>query len=297
MTLTVLYIAGFGHSGSTMLGDVLGSLDGVFHAGEVFRLSQSLAADRLCDCGHPFWDCEIWGPALASMVSEGSSEGSLLDGSWRYSSSARLALFRSLASSTGDALVVDGSKRPEFGLLLADTPGVRLQVLHLVRDGRANVLSRVRRGRNRKLKDAGPLRVNATILSDARKWTVVNASARDLESTAAGYVSIRYEDFAFAPDRGLQFLRGHLDLPPSDRPLATGIEIGQKHTAYGNRDHRNLDRLEIKLDERWVTEMSPIHHSLVTAIQMRSLHRYGYPLGRSMPADLGTRLEAPSATS
>ena len=57
----VLYIAGWGRSGSTILDNVLGQVDGFFSAGELmFLWRRGLIEGRLCGCGRPLRDCDVW---------------------------------------------------------------------------------------------------------------------------------------------------------------------------------------------------------------------------------------------
>jgi hypothetical protein len=56
--LKVLYVTGFGRSGTTILDNILGQLDGVFAAGELHYIwDRSLEQNRLCACGEAFADC------------------------------------------------------------------------------------------------------------------------------------------------------------------------------------------------------------------------------------------------
>src|SRR5450755_1085488 len=65
MSTVVLYIAGTGRSGSTVLANILGEVDGVFAAGEVRYLWQrGLKEGRLCGCGLPVRECPVWRKAL-----------------------------------------------------------------------------------------------------------------------------------------------------------------------------------------------------------------------------------------
>lgn len=54
----VLFIAGTGRSGSTLLGNALGTLPGCWHAGEAsFLLGQFDAGNRICGCGRTIEQC------------------------------------------------------------------------------------------------------------------------------------------------------------------------------------------------------------------------------------------------
>src|SRR5205085_9377274 len=57
----VLLIAGSGRSGSTLLANLLGSVPGVFSAGEMrYLFDRGLRDNRLCGCGVPFRECPVW---------------------------------------------------------------------------------------------------------------------------------------------------------------------------------------------------------------------------------------------
>lgn len=45
-------------------------------------------------------------------------------------------LYRAIRRVTGARVVVDSSKNASYARILADTPGIRLRILHLVRDSR-----------------------------------------------------------------------------------------------------------------------------------------------------------------
>lgn len=68
---TVIYIAGYGRSGSTLLERVLAAHPGIEGLGEVEHLCR---ADDLhavnCGCGEPIDSCELWGPVVEALASE-----------------------------------------------------------------------------------------------------------------------------------------------------------------------------------------------------------------------------------
>jgi hypothetical protein len=61
----VLYIAGSGRSGSTILDNTLGQIDGFFSVGELrYIWERGLIEDRLCGCGERVHQCPFWAAAL-----------------------------------------------------------------------------------------------------------------------------------------------------------------------------------------------------------------------------------------
>lgn len=61
MKIPVLYIGGWGRSGSTLLGNVLGSIDGFQHIGEITYIwEHGWKYNHLCGCGTHFQECNFW---------------------------------------------------------------------------------------------------------------------------------------------------------------------------------------------------------------------------------------------
>ena len=61
----VLYIMGWGRSGSTIMDNLLGGIDGFFSVGELGYLwERGLVEGRRCGCGRLLRDCEVWSEVL-----------------------------------------------------------------------------------------------------------------------------------------------------------------------------------------------------------------------------------------
>lgn len=57
----LLYLAGIGRSGSTLLERLLGEVPGVCSLGEVTHLwRRGVLRNERCGCGTPFLDCPFW---------------------------------------------------------------------------------------------------------------------------------------------------------------------------------------------------------------------------------------------
>ena len=176
MSTAVIYIAGTGRSGSTVLANILGEVEGLFAAGEVRYLWQrGLKEGRLCGCGLPVRECPVWSRVLAEAgqlddpervdgivamlqrtgrirnlpaVLAGSVVSRLDPAEAHALAPARAALgdlYAAIASVTGCRVIVDSSKLPAYANVLAATPGIDLRVVHLVRDPRGAAYSAARR--------------------------------------------------------------------------------------------------------------------------------------------------------
>ena len=70
--VSVLYIAGIGRSGSTLLCRTLGTVDGFLATGELMRIiSRGVQTGDLCSCGDPVRQCELWGPIITHLEQSG----------------------------------------------------------------------------------------------------------------------------------------------------------------------------------------------------------------------------------
>lgn len=83
----VVYLAGFGRSGSTILERVLGAVPGWTNVGELVDLSRSVYAnDERCGCGEPFRRCPFW--VAVGKHAYGDSQG------WNDADMARVSQLR-----------------------------------------------------------------------------------------------------------------------------------------------------------------------------------------------------------
>ena len=195
-TVKVVYIAGSGRSGSTILDRTLGQVDGFFSAGELCNLwGRGLLARRRCGCGVPVPDCPVWGPILGEAfggvdqidaerlaaatgrrLRAGSVPRLFLDRRGRQRAAgdgyqAALAhLYRAVVHQTGCRVIVDSSKSPVYARLVAAIPGVEVAVVHQVRDPRATAFSFLR---NKRLPDFGDDR----LMQRSTHWSAPGAGA------------------------------------------------------------------------------------------------------------------------
>src|SRR6266545_3440385 len=239
--LKVLYIAGAGRSGSTLLDGVLGQLDGFFAAGELRYLwERGLQESRLCGCGVAVRDCPTWRAVLASAFGPGVDANAaarlqrkatrvrcapamILSGRLGRRRSGRLGavlgpLYQAIQESTGCRVLVDSSKLPSYGALLEALPGVELYVLHLVRDPRATAWSWLRRKR---LTDtpAPRLMQRQPPGKSAAMWMVWNLAAALLWSGGPRYLRLRYEDLVRRPEAAVRRIAGLVGESPAALPF------------------------------------------------------------------------------
>jgi hypothetical protein len=307
----VLYIASKGRSGSTVLGRILGEIDGFAFLGEVNLASRALRGRRLCSCGVRVEDCATWGairrnagggadPELdAALFGFGRALRSrhlpfaMLAGGDRWLS-RRLAgpltscahLYRAIHTALKAPVVVDSSKSPSYGYLLSLVPGIRLHLVHLVRDPRAVAYSSGRPKRSSIV--AGERHASRGPVSSAGAWVLSNLWAELCWRRAPGRrLRLRYEDLVAEPrpslTRIVELVRGDAaDLPlVGDRTVV--CHAG--HTVAGNVDRFFTGPIALVPDDEWKVRMRGGDHRVVTALTWPLLLRYGYPgtAGRRCP--------------
>jgi hypothetical protein len=303
----VLYVAGLGRSGSTILANTLGQVEGFFSGGELnFIWKHALIENRLCGCGKPSRECPFWGPVfngefggqseeLASemmrlqyagartrhiplMLTEGGREkirvrlGKFLENTGR--------LYRAIQAVSGSRVVVDTSKEPAYGYALGMVDGIDLRVLHLIRDPRAAAYSWAKKKRQPDSPDREFMHQKSPTQS-AVLWDAWNSAIEALwRDKPENYLRLRYEDFIAEPRHSFEQILKLVDEEEANLPLEgeRAVKLGISHTVSGNPNRFDTGTVELKSDQDWAGKMPPRDQKLVTALTLPFLPRYGYPL-------------------
>ncbi len=255
----VCFIAGTGHSGSTLLGVVLGSHSDCFYAGEADRVKylkdeSTPEITRVCKICGP--NCSIWRDFVVETTPD---------------------LYEQISAKSHRPIIVDSTKyvgwlEKQINILKG-TSSIPF-LIFLQRDGRAVVNSYSRKY---------PAKDIEQIIGN---WRRQIRQTWDLFDRFEGQKSIvRYEEFATEPESVVRVLCELLEIPyqhdmlnyyqHKHHPLggnngtafliAKGHSNGQTepyvHLANHNRYYANHP-LEIRLDLRWKKELDPSHAQL-----------------------------------
>ncbi|MFP3939192.1 MAG: sulfotransferase [Thermoanaerobaculia bacterium] len=303
--MKVLFITGFGRSGTTLVDQILGQVDGFHSLGEAqYVWDRGLEKNLLCSCGDPFRECPLWGPLapeLAADLDDGDLRGlarlrdrqgpirtlarSALRGAlpdraaWeRYRERTGL-LYRAVRRATGSRVLVDSSKSPSHGLVLAGLPDVELYVLHMVRDPRAVVHSW---GKTMVYDGSGgePMYMARLSLRHASvSWLGWNAAIELLwRRRRERHLLLRYEDFVARPQQSLEAVLALLGEEGAALPFAgeRTVELETIHSVAGNPNRFATGRVEIRSDEGWKGAMAASRQLAVASLTWPLLPRYGY---------------------
>jgi hypothetical protein len=300
----LLYITGWCRSGSTLLGNLLGELDGVAHVGELAYLWANgvlrHGTNTTCGCGEDLLTCPIWAKVLARLTPGGQEPAAAATERVRWHAAhlrtrhtqARLAeaqgrtrpsfevrrtlhtmtsTYATIGDVAGAEVIVDSSNYPAEAAAACGLSELDVRVLHLVRDPRATAYSW------RRAKEYIPA---MGVTRSTAYWTGFNlASQRIGAAFPDRYLRVRYEDFVARPAAALASITSWAGLPGSP-PLAEDgtISLGENHTVTGNPDRLRRGKVHIRPDDAWMSRLPAGEAMISTAIALPLLARYGYPL-------------------
>ena len=319
--IKVLSVIGCTRSGSTLLDNLLGSLDGFFSTGELrYIWERGLIEGRACGCGRPVSECDVWSRVLRVGFGSERPDHSLITEIIRWQrdlvrtrhthrilrggpsnhrstslnayTAVASKLYHAIAEVTQARVIVDSSKRPSDGAVTTLLPGIEPYFVHLVRDPRAVAFSW---GKHKQELDHPDETATAMprhgVLSTCVDWMTLNLTSElVVRRNQSRSLSLRYEDLVERPRDVLAAIRrlvGEGTAPDSFIDEKTAI-LERNHTVSGNPDRFFSGRITVRNDERWMREQSAGQRLAVEGLTLPLMRRYGY-LGRKR-----SRPKAPS---
>jgi len=261
--IKLLYIAGYGRSGSTLLDVVLGNLPGLASMGEVSSLPDVLNSGHgMCTCGTKCTECRAWGGVIKKLLSDNREffvelkSVQDLEEPW-FSPLRRLLgwnnrtqydklmgkFLKTTSAELGSAVLVDSSKtayrsmwRP---LALSRVDDVDVRLIHLLRRPE-QVMASCKKGRNSDLADGRSDRKRLFPgLRGLIGWFFANFSAICSRRVIGEHKSllIRYEEFIENPQKEIlrinQWINVDQSLITSRLSGSDSFQVG--HLIGGNR--------------------------------------------------------------
>jgi hypothetical protein len=309
----VIYLAGLGRSGTTLVERMLGELPGVCAVGEAVHLWQrGAAAGERCGCGEPFLACAFW-----------QAVGEKAFGGWDRVNTGRIAelhnlvdrtrhipllaaprqrpafrkaldeyvsyylsLYTAISDVSGCGCLVDSSKHASLAFCLRSCPGIDLAVVHVVRDSRAVAYSWSKQVR-RPDTDADSYMSKYSTATAAAQWNIQNGAVHALSMLGTPALRVAYEDLARDPAAAVRKIADFAGLRrKADAVSFLGgsaderwADLSPAHTASGNPLRFETGRILIRPDEAWRTALPAGRRRLVTGLTTPLLVRYGYLKG------------------
>ncbi len=153
---TITYIAGDGHSGSTLLDIILGAKEKTFSSGELMFFPQKgIINNEYCSCQKPIHECEIWGKVIQEwdairklpleqyiQIQNSLTTNKKLIQTYRLLQKPTIdfktfiqdtiSLYDLIFSITNSNTIIDSSKNPNRILILKQL-GFKIVIIHLTR--------------------------------------------------------------------------------------------------------------------------------------------------------------------
>lgn len=247
MRQKVIYIAGRGHSGSTLLDLLLGSHSRVTGVGEVTEIGvKRMLLGGQCTCGSAFSDCSVWSQVIPQLQSEPPPP----------------VFIREVLRASGTSIYLESTKRTTRLINLLACPELDVHVVHLIRDLRANAYSFKRKGKN--------------FYSRARRWHKNQVDALDIAPDRR--ITVYYEDLATRPDHVLEKIMAFCG--EEFEPAQMNYTAVPHHNITGNR-MRFEKGGKIAPDIAYLDAINIFQWWIASALGLRSLLRHNYPLTKT----------------
>ncbi|MGH2776365.1 MAG: sulfotransferase family protein [Actinomycetota bacterium] len=296
----IVFVGGYGRSGSTLLDRVLGHCsDRFFSGGEIRHIWQEgFVENRVCGCGRPFDSCEFWravsersfGGPRALDVDELIELKNRVDRWWlipriaarrpgprfeahlaRYQDHLR-RLYEGVGAESGADVIIDSTKDPSHGYVLSSMRDIDLRVIHLVRDSRAVAHS----WRRKKYNPGSGTDMNRyNLLKTGTEWSAINALIGGLARRSSAYVLVRYEDLVADPASELRRILAAID-EEATVPTGGRVRFRDDHTVAGNPIRFKRGETQLCLDDEWRSGMKLSDKFAMTSLTLPGLTRYGF---------------------
>lgn len=279
--IDVLYIIGSGRSGSTLLGNVLGTQPDFVNVGEIYNLRQFFDSveqhDRYCSCGAKLNECPYWKAVIAhASIQAGTTRLDPKLGDTATLIDHNHALLSAIRDVSGKRIIIDSSKRLTRLNMLMSSPKFRVTVLHLVRDGRAFAYSAMTSSIKRNLPHT------RYFFRRLLKWQNKNIAIRILLGHRENYHLIRYEELVSNPVPMLDSITGWYGLS-FDHFHLEKTAAALVHEFSGNSDFISRKSLEIRHDTRYIQQLDTSKWVLGTMLAAAGLRLFRYPFRRRVP--------------
>jgi len=310
MPARVIYIAGSGRSGSTLVERTLGAVPGWVNVGELIELFRKpQVADELCGCGQRFGACGFWSevgrrtfgswdPAELEHVARlqrrlsrqryvprllvtGAGGESDFAADLREYGEIYARMYSAVAEVAQAEVVVDASKWPGQALALRKALPIPMSLLHQVRDPRGVAYSWAKTNVTRPHSDAAAsVMATHSPRETARRWIAMQSEVDVIRRRFDHSARMRYEDFVLDPRAELARVLPLLGIDPAGVDLghvhADRIDLPQSHGVAGNPSRFDHGTVAIRTDDAWMQRFDSRHRRLVTAVTSPGLLRYRY---------------------
>ncbi|MEO6819285.1 MAG: hypothetical protein ABI266_06010 [Ginsengibacter sp.] len=215
--MKIIYIAGDGRSGSTILDSVLGNIEGSISVGECARFWKRFQEkDTLCGCGDKIEACLLWSKVdevlksnfvnydITDVISKvnyirqfnnyKNIPSIVSNTEWKEFCEIIILFYRTIAKVAGKEIIIDSSKYPNWIYFLSELNFCEIKIIHLERNLQSVANSWKKIVYLPEYYDKQvlmPIKSNYVIL---KSWIKVKYLSSKLKKNS-DYLFINYEDF------------------------------------------------------------------------------------------------------
>ncbi|MFY0643040.1 MAG: hypothetical protein JXR19_01080 [Bacteroidia bacterium] len=250
----VIYIASLDHSGSTMLAKMLGGHSEIISVGEVlqtFKLYKNetrVFEQRLCTCGHIGNVCPLWSEIIQQWDKNQVK-------TYKQAYMLVLQVFKQLFPNK---IILDCSKYAPGLNRILNYDGVEVQVIHLFKDVRTFLISRIAR--------AVKLNIKTNFVKNIRYfkvWFRINQNMDLLiQQNELKSFDVGYEELCFDTYRIMNKLTSFFDLEFEEQ-ITQAAGSDKHHQLIGNNMRIKKEKEIVSYDARWMSRKEWIIPSLI----------------------------------
>lgn len=247
----VVLIAGAAHGGTTISNMMLGQHPEIFATGKLrdFPHGKVFGEANVCSCGAPAASCPFW-------LAVRERYQPLQD---QPDQEKLPRLFGLIAGLSGREFVGDVTHNVGYAQLLQSLRDIDLYLVHVVRDGRAVVYSRIRKDIRIGLLDNSGWRRRRRVVRVSRRWAwQLKQYARLERRLGTRAVRVHYEDLCSNPRAALRPVGEclGLDFDAIGERLARGQPFERvPHMLRGNQNLRAKNNVVLRHDTAYLGEM------------------------------------------
>lgn len=307
----IVFVGGWGRSGSTLLTRMLAEVNDFVAVGEVRDIFlRGIIEDRVCGCGERFSACDFW-QGVGDDAYGGWSQLSvprlkelrkLTDKPWHVPALLRPGmrkvtdeavteygellspLYRSIRKITGKRYLVDASKIASYGAILQRTEGLSPRFIHLVRDPRGTLNSWMKQVRMTDDLDRTRYMPRYNTVSGAARYVGYNAEMHSVGKKSP-HMLMRYEDLVIQPEEKIREALEFIGVPEgsdlSHFISSEGVKLGMNHTIAGNPMRHESGWIPLRPDEGWREKMPKGKQLFIASMTLPLLKKYGYEVSAS----------------